>query len=213
MGDNACSGKVINALSVLVGDANHNVFYGLLDAAKSNNEYAIYTTIYELWKYVRHKPDKCGWPQNSVQAAPAADLWEVYWGAVFRERTLWGLGEDDLDWFFTSLLHARYASVIELFAVDKSMDISHIQLSQEELQQSSKIVTTDHAVWQSTLTDFPPKFITKLGISGKTFLGYLSTATKPSIQVPPQSYLKITAFDVHEVESKKRLNLKLRIRS
>ncbi len=207
VGDAACTPKVIDALTVLVGDTNHKVFYGLLDAAKSNNEYAVYATIYELWKYVRHKPDTFGWPQDTLQSEAAADLWEVYWGAVFRERALWGVGEDDLDWFFTSLLRSRYASVIELFAVDEYMDISQVQQSQEEL--STECVTTYHVVWKSTLTDFPPKFNTNVEVSNESFLGYLSTA--PSNHLSPQS--TITAFGITEDESKKRLKLKLCIYS
>ena len=173
-----------------------------------NNEYVMYTMIYELWKFVRHKPDKYGWPESSLKAAPAADLWEVYWGAVFRERELWGLGDDDLDWFFTSLFRSRYASVIELVAVNNVMDISQVQLSQEELQQSSKTFYTDHVIWQSALNDFPPKFQINLTTSKKSCLGYLSTAVRPATQIPHRFNPEITALGVSEVESKKRLNLK-----
>ena len=66
-----------------------SIFLGYHDIPSMlNNEYVMYTMIYELWKFVRHKPDKYGWPESSLKVAPAVDLWEVYWGPVFRELEL-----------------------------------------------------------------------------------------------------------------------------
>ena len=109
VGDSSINKKINQApLAYSLDKAITKLFTALYDIAKSNAEFAVYTTVFDLWKFVRHKPDERGWPNTKADINRAANLWEVYWGAVFEERALWGVGEQDLDWIFNSLLYSRY---------------------------------------------------------------------------------------------------------
>ena len=132
MGDSSINKKLIKTLASLVGRANHKVLYSLYDIVKSNAEFAVYTTVFDLWKFVRHKPDERGWPNTKADINRAANLWEVYWGAVFEERALWGVGEQDLDWIFNLLLYSRYEPLIDFVSLGIDVDPSQIDLSEEE---------------------------------------------------------------------------------
>lgn len=156
VGDNRINEKFFNTLGLLVGQTNHKVLYSLYDIAKSNNEFAVFTTVFELWKFVRHKPDERGWPNTKADINRAANLWEVYWGAVFKERKLWGVGEEDLDWIFNSLLYSRFKPVIDFISFNTDYDLSRIKLSEAESQWDTETVFGSHPVWQSTMTDLPP---------------------------------------------------------
>ena len=223
VGDSSINKKIIQTLSLLVGLGNHKALYSLYDIAKSNTEFAVYTTIFDLWKFVRHKPDERGWPNTKADINRAANLWEVYWGAVFEERALWGVGEQDLDWIFNSLLYSRYKPLIDFISLDADVDPSQIDLSEEESRWEIETMYSSHTVWQSTITDLPP-FINqvrsgnnKSGISSPkstdtrlNILGYSSTAMKHSISFPSCSH-QITAFGFSKDDSRKRLKYKLRM--
>ena len=156
VGDSNINKKLIKTLDLLVGQANHKVLYSLYDIAKSNTEFAVYTTVFDLWKFVRHRPDEQGWPNTKADINRAANLWEVYWGAVFEERALWGVGEQDIDWIFNSLLYSRYKPLIDFVSLGTDVDPSHIDLSEEESRWETETVSGSHIVWQSTITDLPP---------------------------------------------------------
>ena len=88
IGDSSINKKIIKGLGLLVGRANHKVLYSLYDIAKSNTEFAVFTTVFDLWKFVRHKPEQRGWPTTKADVNRASNLWEIYWGAVFEDRVL-----------------------------------------------------------------------------------------------------------------------------
>ena len=223
VGDSSINKKFTDALCLLVGRANHKVLYSLYDVAKSNIEFAVYTTVFDLWKFVRQKPEERGWPNTKADINRAANLWEVYWGAVFKERALWGVDEQDLDWIFNTLLYSRYKPLIDFTSLGTDVNPSHIKLSEEESRWETETVSGSHIVWQSTLTDIPAsvnqvwsgnsKSVDSSSKSTGTrpnILGYTSTTTKHFISFPSSSH-QITAFGLSKDDSRKRLKHKLRI--
>ena len=222
VGDSSINKKINEALGLLVGLGNHKALYSLYDIAKSNTEFAVYTTVFDLWKFVRHKPDEQGWPNTKVDINRAANLWEVYWGAVFEERVLWGMGEQDIDWIFNSLLYSRYKPLIDFVSRGIDVDTSQIDLSEEESRWEIETVYTDHTVWQSTIADLPPFInqvrsgnIKSVVSSSKStdarlnILGYSSTTRKHSNSSPSCSH-QITVFGFSKDDSRKQLKYKLR---
>ena len=219
-GDSRVNEKINQALRRLVGVDNHKVLYSLYDIAKSNIEFAVYTTVFDLWKFVRHKPDERGWPNTKADINRSANLWEVYWGAVFEERVLWNMGDQDLDWIFNSLLYSRYKPLVDFVSLDADMDLSQIDLNEEESWWEIETVFPSHTIWQSTITDLPP-FINQVRSGNNksvvsslqstdtrlSILGYSSTTTRHSI---PSCSHQITAFGLSKDDSRKRLKYKLR---
>lgn len=209
-GDSSINKKIKKIIDLLVGQTNHKVLYGLYDIAKSNNEFAVYTTIFELWKFVRHKPVERGWPNTKADANRAANLWEVYWGAIFEERALWGVGDQDLDWIFHSLLYSRYKSMVDFISFNADVNPSQIDLSEAESQWETETVFSGHPVWLSTITDLP-LFINPVRSADQHMhiLGYSTTTVKHTSSFPSRSH-QITAFGFDKDDSRKRLKYELR---
>jgi hypothetical protein len=147
----------------------------------------------------------------------------VYWGAIFEERALWGVGEQDIDWIFNSLLYSRYKPLIDFVSLNPDVDPSQIDLSEAESQWETETVYSSHIVWQSTITDLPPFINQVRSLNNKSVisppkstdmqlnvLGYSSTTMKHSISFPSHSH-QITAFGLSKDDSRKRLKYKLRI--
>jgi hypothetical protein len=219
IGDSSINKKINQTFSRLLGVDNHRALYTLYDIAKSNAEFAVYTTIFDLWKFVRHKPDERGWPNTKANINRAANLWEVYWGAVFEDRALWNLGEQDLDSIFNSLLYSRYKPLIDFISLGVDVDLSQMNLNEEESQWEIETVFPSHSIWQSTITDLPP-FINQVRSANKksvvsspkstdtcpNILGYSSTTMRHSI---PSCSHQISAFGLSKDDSRKRLKYKL----
>lgn len=122
--------KWLDLLQLDFGRENTTLVNIILDKLVSNEVSRDFAMAYNLHSYVGLPPRISWWDKWG------ADLWEAYWGALFRDRELWNDDEQEL----TTTLHC----LLYLFAEDAYSQLKTTSLLDMSIQtQNPESLLTD----------------------------------------------------------------------
>jgi hypothetical protein len=167
VGDAAICTVVRNIFTELFGEQNSLTFFKLLeDHAKSNVFLSIIAQFYELQRWVAKSP------RNLQEWAHLA---EVFFGAVFIERSLWGNDPlKELHDFFLPILKIRYRGLLQFSTKDWVSWNTYPALTSEEKYLKSISVQSQHIFYPTAPIFEQVKVLLK--DRDRRFLGHLAIA-------------------------------------
>jgi hypothetical protein len=106
--------------------------YSIGDDWNGSENWRSVSAAYQINRYVGWVPSDLGKAtfKESKKERFWGDIWDGWWGSLFRERELWLENVEDMESFLRHLIHLKYADLIELYSTRYLVDHSETEVKE-----------------------------------------------------------------------------------